>query len=100
MLKKTINFIEKNISWEEAVEFFKIKGDEFKLELLNDFKDREITFYKQGNFTDLCRGTHIPSTGMIKAIKLMNISAAYWKADQSRQQLQRVYGITFPKNLN
>lgn len=97
LAKEDNKFYRENISWEEAVEFFKIKGDEFKLELLNDFKDREITFYKQGNFTDLCRGTHIPSTGMIKAIKLMNISAAYWKADQSRQQLQRVYGITFPK---
>ena len=85
------------ITWEEAVAYFKEKGDEYKLELLDEFKDREITFYRQGNFTDLCRGTHIPSTGMIKAIKLTSVSSAYWRGDQSRQQLQRVYGITFPK---
>lgn len=85
------------MEWSEAVEYFTEKGDKYKIELLNDFKDREITFYRQGNFTDLCRGTHIPSTGIIKAVKLLNISAAYWRGDQSREQLQRVYGITFPK---
>jgi threonyl-tRNA synthetase len=85
------------ISWEEAVAYFREKGDEYKLELLEDFKDREITFYRQGNFTDLCRGTHVPSTGAIKAIKLMSISAAYWRGDIRRKQLQRVYGVTFPK---
>lgn len=83
--------------WEEAVAYFTEKGDEYKLELLDEFRDREITFYRQGNFTDLCRGTHIPSTGYIKAIKLTSVSAAYWRGDQARQQLQRVYGITFPK---
>ena len=85
------------ISWEKAVEYFREKGDEYKLELLDEFRDREITFYRQGNFTDLCRGTHLPSTGRIKAIKLTSVSSAYWRGDQSRQQLQRVYGVTFPK---
>lgn len=85
------------ITWEEAVAYFREKGDEYKLELLEDFKDREITFYRQGSFTDLCRGTHIPSTGRIKALKLLSISSAYWRGDIKRKQLQRVYGITFPK---
>jgi len=85
------------ISWDEAVEYFRAKGDEYKLELLDEFKDREITLYRQGEFTDLCRGTHIPSTGYIKSIKLTAVSSAYWRGDQKRQQLQRVYGVTFPK---
>jgi threonyl-tRNA synthetase len=85
------------VSWEEAVAFFQEKGDHFKLELLEEFKDREITLYRQGNFTDLCRGTHIPSTGMIKALKLLSVSAAYWRGDAKRQAMQRVYGVTFPK---
>lgn len=85
------------ISWEEAVAFYRQKGDEFKLELLDEFRDREITFYRQGNFTDLCRGTHLPSTGRIKAIRLTSVSSAYWRGDQNREQLQRVYGVTFPK---
>ncbi|MEO5931821.1 MAG: threonine--tRNA ligase, partial [Candidatus Kapaibacterium sp.] len=85
------------ITWEDAVAYFREKGDEYKLELLEEFKDREITLYRQGQFTDLCRGTHIPSTGRIKALKLTAVSAAYWRGDQKRQQLQRVYGVTFPK---
>lgn len=85
------------IEWDDAVAYFREKGDEYKLELLDEFKGRDITFYRQGNFTDLCRGTHVPSTGRIKAIKLTSVSSAYWRGDQSRQQLQRVYGVTFPK---
>jgi threonyl-tRNA synthetase len=85
------------IAWEDAVAYFRQKGDEYKLELLEDFKDREITFYRQGAFTDLCRGTHVPSTGMIKAVKLLAVSSAYWRGDVKRKQLQRVYGVTFPK---
>src|ERR1043165_2259727 len=81
----------------EAVKYFTEKGDEYKLDLLNGLTDGEITFYKQGNFTDLCRGPHIPSTGYIKAIKLLNIAGAYWKGDSNNKQLTRVYGITFPK---
>jgi threonyl-tRNA synthetase len=85
------------IAWEDAVAYFREKGDEYKLELLEDFKEREITFYRQGSFTDLCRGTHVPSTGAIKAIKLLSVSSAYWRGDVKRKQLQRIYGITFPK---
>lgn len=81
----------------EAVKYFTEKGDEYKLDLLSGLEDGEITFYKQGNFTDLCRGPHIPSTGYIKAIKLLNIAGAYWKGDSNNKQLTRVYGITFPK---
>lgn len=81
----------------EAVKYFTEKGDEYKLDLLGGLADGEITFYKQGNFTDLCRGPHIPSTGYIKAIKLLNIAGAYWKGDSNNKQLTRIYGITFPK---
>ncbi len=81
----------------EAVKYFTEKGDEYKLDLLSGLNDGEITFYKQGNFTDLCRGPHIPSTGYIKAIKLLNIAGAYWKGDSNNRQLTRIYGITFPK---
>ena len=97
LAKKDHAFERIPVSWEEAVEIFQEKGDQYKLELLEEFKGREITLYRQGNFTDLCRGTHIPSTGIIKAIKLTSVSSAYWRGDQSRQQLQRVYGVTFPK---
>lgn len=97
LAKQDNEFVRIPIAWEEAVAYFRDKGDEYKLELLEEFKGREITFYRQGNFTDLCRGTHIPSTGRIKALKLTSVSSAYWRGDQSRQQLQRVYGVTFPK---
>lgn len=85
------------IGWEEAVAYFKEKGDEYKLELLEGLKDSEITFYTQGNFTDLCRGTHVPSTGFIKFPKLLSVAGAYWRGDSSRKQLTRIYGISFPK---
>lgn len=81
----------------EAIKYFTEKGDEYKLDLLNNLADGNITFYTQGNFTDLCRGPHIPHTGMIKAVKLMNIAGAYWKGDENNRQLTRIYGITFPK---
>src|ERR1043165_6291911 len=81
---------------EEAIGYFTNKQDQYKLELLQDLKDGEITFYTQGNFTDLCRGPHIPNTGFIKAIKLTNIAGAYWKGDEKNKMLTRVYGITFP----
>lgn len=81
----------------EAVSYFEEKGDEYKIELLRDLKDGEITFYQQGNFVDLCRGPHIPSTDKIKAIKLMKVGGAYWRGDESRKQLTRIYGVTFPK---
>ncbi|MCC5945958.1 MAG: threonine--tRNA ligase [Bernardetiaceae bacterium] len=81
----------------EAVAYFEEKGDPYKLELLEDLADGSITFYKQGAFTDLCRGPHIPHTGFIKSVKLLNVAGAYWRGDENRQQLTRIYGITFPK---
>jgi threonyl-tRNA synthetase len=80
----------------EAVAYFTQKGDEYKLDLLNNLEDGKITFYSQGHFTDLCRGPHIPSTGYIKALKLTNIAGAYWKGDEKNKQLTRIYGISFP----
>jgi threonyl-tRNA synthetase len=81
----------------EAVKYFTEKGDEYKLDLLQNLNDGEITFYQQGNFTDLCYGPHIPSTDYIKAIKLLSVAGAYWKGDEKNKQLTRVYGISFPK---
>ncbi len=85
------------IQWQDAVTFFTEKGDEYKLELLEGLKDSEITFYTQGNFTDLCRGTHVPSTGVLKFPKLLSVAGAYWRGDSTRKQLTRIYGIAFPK---
>jgi threonyl-tRNA synthetase len=85
------------IDWKDAVEFFKNDEDPYKIELLEGLKGDEITLYKQGTFTDLCRGTHVPSTSVIKAIKLLSIAGAYWKGDSERKMLTRIYGITFPK---
>jgi threonyl-tRNA synthetase len=85
------------VSKEDAIKYFTEKGDEYKIELLQDLKDGEITFYRQGNFTDLCRGPHLPSTAYIKSIKLLSIAGAYWRGDERNKQLTRIYGITFPK---
>ncbi len=82
---------------DEALKFYKEKGDPYKVELISELEDGSITFYELGDFTDLCRGPHLPHTGYIKAVKLLNIAAAYWRGDASRQQMTRVYGITFPK---
>mgnify|MGYP002631827714 CR=1 FL=1 len=90
-------YVRKDISKDEAVSYFKEKDDEYKLELLEGLDDGTITFYEQGNFTDLCRGPHIPHTGFIKAIKLLSVAGAYWRGDEKRKQLTRIYGITFPK---
>jgi threonyl-tRNA synthetase len=84
------------IEWQKAVDYFKEKGDWLKLELLEGFKDQAITLYEQGNFTDLCRGTHVPSTGKIKFPKLLSIAGAYWRGDEKRPMLTRLYGISFP----
>ncbi|MEW6511477.1 MAG: threonine--tRNA ligase [Bacteroidota bacterium] len=84
------------VPWDEAVKYFKQKGDQYKLELLDGLKDQQITFYRQGEFTDLCFGPHIPSTGRIKAIKLLNVAGAYWRGNEKNKMLQRIYGITFP----
>ena len=85
------------VSKADAIEYFKDKGDEYKLELLEGLEDGSITFYQQGNFTDLCRGPHIPNTGFIKAVKLMSVAGAYWRGDITRKQMTRVYAVTFPK---
>lgn len=90
-------FERKDVPKAEAIAYFKEKGDEYKLELLEGLEDGNITFYTQGNFTDLCRGPHIPNTGTIKAIKLLSLAGAYWRGDETRKQLTRLYGITFPK---
>ena len=90
-------FIRKEISKADAIALFEAKGDEYKLDLLEGLEDGTITLYTQGNFTDLCRGPHMPHTGFVKAAKVMSIAGAYWKGDESNKQLTRVYGITFPK---
>jgi len=91
------NFIRKEISKKDALNFFNKKGDEYKVELLNDLNDGNITFYSQGNFTDLCKGPHIDNTSKIKAIKLLNVAGAYWKGDEKRKQMTRIYGVSFQK---
>ncbi|HEX6846924.1 MAG TPA: threonine--tRNA ligase [Chitinophagaceae bacterium] len=96
LAKKNSQYVRKEMPKAEAVKYFTEKGDEYKLDLLQNLNDGEITFYTQGNFTDLCRGPHIPNTGIIKAIKLTNIAGAYWKGDEKNKQLTRLYGVTFP----
>ena len=90
-------YIRKDISKKDAVAYFQEKGDEYKLDLLEGLEDGSITFYQQGNFVDLCRGPHIPNTGFVKAVKLTNIAGAYWRGDENRKMLTRIYGVTFPK---
>lgn len=90
-------YVRKEISKSAAIEYFKEKGDEYKLDLLEGLEDGSITFYQQGGFVDLCRGPHIPNTGFIKAVKLLNIAGAYWRGDEKNKMLTRIYGITFPK---
>jgi len=85
------------VSKADALKYFTEKGDPYKVELINDLEDGTITYYKNGNFTDLCRGPHIPNTSFIKAVKLTSLAGAYWRGDEKRKQLTRVYGITFPK---
>jgi threonyl-tRNA synthetase len=85
------------VSKADAINYFKEKGDEYKLELLEGLEDGSITFYQQGNFTDLCRGPHMPNTGFVKAVKLMSVAGAYWRGDITRKQMTRVYAVTFPK---
>ena len=87
----------KEVSKSEALKFFTEKEDNYKLELINELEDGTISFYTQGSFTDLCRGPHLPGTENIKAIKLLSIAGAYWRGDEKRKQLTRIYGITFPK---
>lgn len=97
LAKQKETFERQAISKAEAIDYFTQKGDEYKLDLIKDLEDGSITLYKQGNFTDLCRGPHIPHTGFIKAIKLTNVAGAYWRGDETRKQLTRIYGVAFPK---
>lgn len=97
LAKQQLEFIRKEVSKEDAIDFFTKKGDPYKLDLIKDLADGSITFYTQGNFTDLCRGPHIPHTGFIKALKLTATAGAYWKGDETNKQLTRIYGISFPK---
>ena len=91
------SYIRKEVSKVDALSYFEEKGDEYKIELISELQDGQITFYEQGNFVDLCKGPHIPDTGKIKAIKLTKVAGAYWRGDESRKMLTRIYGITFPK---
>lgn len=90
-------FTRRDVSKKEALAYFTQKGDPYKLELIDGLQDGSITFYQQGNFVDLCRGPHIPTTGPIKAIKLLSVAGAYWRGDEKNKMLKRIYGITFPK---
>ncbi|MBC7889044.1 MAG: threonine--tRNA ligase [Ferruginibacter sp.] len=96
LAKQSNSFVRKEISKADAVKYFGDKGDEYKLDLLSSLEDGGITLYTQGNFTDLCRGPHIPNTGFIKGIKLTSIAGAYWKGDEKNKMLTRIYGVTFP----
>ena len=92
-----LDYVRKEISKKDAVQYFSLKKDEYKLELLEGLSDGDITFYSQGNFTDLCKGPHIPSTSFIKAVKVLSVAGAYWRGDEKRKQMTRIYAITFPK---
>lgn len=97
LAKKESVFERRDVSKAEAVDYFTRKDDQYKLELINDLQDGTITFYQQGDFVDLCRGPHIPHTGFLKAVKLLNVAGAYWRGNEKNKMLTRVYGITFPK---
>lgn len=91
------SYIRSEVSKKDAYERFDKLGENYKTELISELEDGTITFYKQGSFTDLCRGPHLPSTEPIKAVKILSVAGAYWRGDEKRKQLTRVYGITFPK---
>jgi threonyl-tRNA synthetase len=97
LAKTKAPFVRRELSKDEAIAYFRAKGDEYKLDLLAGLEDGTISFYTQGGFTDLCRGPHMPHTGFVKAAKITAIAGAYWKGDETKKQLTRVYGITFPK---
>jgi threonyl-tRNA synthetase len=97
LAKKENTFARREVSKAEALAYFTKKSDPYKIELISDLADGTITFYEQGNFTDLCKGPHIPHTGFIKAIKLLNVAGAYWRGNEKNKMLTRIYGITFPK---
>jgi threonyl-tRNA synthetase len=93
---RDVPYAREEVPWENAVDYFTKKGDQYKLELLDEFKGQKISMYHHGNFTDLCYGPHLPSTGKIKFIKLMSVAGAYWRGNEKNKMLQRIYGITFP----
>jgi len=97
LARQKSEYLRTEVSKADAIKYFTEKGDQYKLELIDGLQDGQITFYQQGNFTDLCKGPHIPSTETIKAVKILNLAGAYWRGDIERQQLTRVYAITFPK---
>lgn len=96
LAQRKASYVRKPVAKADAIAYFRQKGDPYKLELLEDLPDGQITFYTQGNFTDLCRGPHIPHTGFIKAVKLTNVAGAYWRGDEHNPMLTRIYGISFP----
>ena len=97
LARQKSEYVRRDVPKSEAIAYFEDKGDEYKLDLLENLEDGTITFYTQGGFTDLCRGPHIPHTGFIKAVKLLAVAGAYWKGDETQKQLTRIYGIAFPK---
>jgi len=97
LAKQRQKFTRTPVSKQDALDYFTKKGDEYKIELISELQDGEITFYQTGEFVDLCRGPHLPDTKQIKAIKLLNIAGAYWRGDESRKMMTRIYGITFPQ---
>ena len=94
---KNSPIIRTEVTKQEAMDLFTAKGDEYKTELISELEDGTITIYRQGNFTDLCRGPHLPDTSSIKAIKVLSLAGAYWRGDEKRKMMTRIYGITFPK---
>jgi threonyl-tRNA synthetase len=97
LARKKEVYVRSEVSKADAIKYFTEKDDKYKLDLIKDLKDGTITFYKQGEFTDLCRGPHLPNTGFIKAVKLLNVAGAYWRGDEKAKQLTRIYAITFPE---
>lgn len=97
MARKKSEFERRKVSKDEALDFYKEKGNEYKVDLIEDLEDGSITFYTQGEFTDLCRGPHVPDSGVVKAVKLTSLAGAYWRGDNESKQLTRIYGISFPK---
>jgi len=98
LAKQKSQFFREEVSKKNALKHFNDKGDNYKIDLINDLNDGEITFYKQGNFIDLCKGPHLPNTKLIKSVKILNIAGAYWRGDEKGKQLTRIYGISFPNN--
>ena len=97
LARKESTYARRDVAKKEALDYFTQKNDPYKIELINGLEDGKITFYQQGNFVDLCKGPHIPTTGFIKAVKLLNVAGAYWRGDEKNKMLTRIYGITFPK---